>query len=269
MRTFAYLAAFQILGMTFACSAQGQENNDQLARQLTNPISSLISVPFQFNADYGAGADGDGAMYTLNIQPVIPFRLNRDWNVISRTVLPIVGREDVFPSDSSAWGTGDTLQSLFLSPDKPGPGGLIWGVGPVFLLPTASDDLLGSEQWGAGPTAVVLKQEGRWTVGALTNHVWSFAGNEDRDDVNQSYVQPFVGYALGRGQTVQVGIDATYDWEHEQWNAPVNLSYSRVFAVGRQRMSFSVGARGFLEAPDNGADWGLRTGLTFLFPRPH
>src|SRR5262245_36488354 len=106
MRTFATLIAFQILGTTFACSAQAQENNDALARQLTNPISSLVSVPFQFNADYGAGPDGDGALYTLNIQPVIPLRLNSEWNVISRTILPVVGREDVFPSDSSVWGVG-------------------------------------------------------------------------------------------------------------------------------------------------------------------
>jgi hypothetical protein len=268
MRTFAYLAAVQILGMTFSCSAQAQESNEALARQLSNPIASLISVPFQFNADYGAGADGDGAVYTLNIQPVIPVRLNQDWNVISRTVLPIVGREDVLPSDSSAWGVGDTLQSFFLSPDRPGPHGLIWGIGPVFLLPTASDSDLGTEKWGAGPTAVALTQRGPWTIGALANHIWSFAGDEERSDVNQSYVQPFVGYALGGGQTVQVSIDATYDWEGEQWNAPVNLSYSRVFAIGEQRMSFGVGGRYFAEAPDNGAEWGLRTSLTFLFPRP-
>lgn len=267
MRRFACLAAIQLLGMTYACSAQAQESNDALARQLSNPISSLISVPFQLNADYGAGVDGEGAMYTLNIQPVIPFRLNKDWNVISRTVLPLVGREDVFPGASGAWGTGDTMQSFFFSPEA-APGGLIWGVGPVFLLPTASDDVLGSEKWGVGPTAVVLKQEGPWTIGALANHVWSFAGEEDRANVNQSYLQPFVGYALGRGQTVQVSIDASYDWENEQWNAPMNLSYSRVFAIGRQRMSFSVGGRYFLDAPDAGADWGLRTSLTFLFPRP-
>jgi hypothetical protein len=269
MRSFACLAAFQILGMTVACSAQAQESNDALARQLSNPISSLISVPFQFNADYGAGEDGDGAMYTLNIQPVIPFRLNDEWNVISRTVLPVVGRENVFPSDSSKWGVSDTLQSFFLSPDDPGPHGLIWGVGPVFLLPTASDDLLGTEKWGIGPTAVALTQRGPWTLGALANHIWSFAGNEDRDDVNQSYVQPFVAYSIGRGQTIQAGIDATYDWEHERWNAPVNLNYSRVFAVGEQRMSFSIGGRYFLESPEGGAAWGMRTSLTFLFPRPH
>ena len=157
--------------------AQGGHEQD-LAKQLANPVSSLISVPLQNNFDFGIGPDEDGFRYTLNVQPVIPISLTPEWNLISRTILPIIYQDEIFPGSGDQFGLGDTLQSLFLSPAKPGPGGLIWGVGPVLLLPTGTDDLLGGEKWGAGPTAVALVQHGPWTVGFLGNHVWSFAGDD-------------------------------------------------------------------------------------------
>ena len=160
-------------------SAQAQDSAADLAKKLSNPIASLISVPFQGNYDGGYGPD-DGSKYTINVQPVIPFTLNEDWNLISRTIVPIVWQNDIAGPSGDQSGLGDTTQSLFFSPKKPTSSGIIWGVGPVFLLPTATDDLLGGGKWGAGPTAVALKQSGPWTYGALVNHIWSFAGDEDR-----------------------------------------------------------------------------------------
>ena len=243
-----------------------QSDADQLAKQLSNPVAALISVPLQLNWDTGYGAGGDGERWQLNIQPVAPFHLNESWNLISRTILPVIDQEDVIPGDSES-GIGDITQSLFFSPSQPTKSGWIWGVGPAFLLPTASDDALGTDQWAIGPTAVVLKQsESGWTYGALTNYLFSVTGNEDRDDVNAVFLQPFLTKALGRGQTVTVNFESTYDFEDDAWSAPFNLTYSRVTKLGGQMLSIAGGARYYVESPEGGADWGLRFVVTLLFP---
>ena len=158
-------------------------NAVELAKTLANPIGALISVPFQNNFDFGGGPAGDGFQYKLNLQPIVPITLNQDWLLISRTILPFVYQENIVGTSSQS-GLADTLQSLFLSPVKPTQGGWIWGAGPALLLPTATDDLLGAEKWGAGPTAVVLKQQNGWTYGARANHVWSIASESERAEVN-------------------------------------------------------------------------------------
>ncbi|TGW06688.1 transporter, partial [Mesorhizobium sp. M2D.F.Ca.ET.145.01.1.1] len=176
------LAATLASGL-LVCSAAWAEDTQDLAKKLSNPIASLISVPFQFNWDQGYGPN-DGDKGYVNIQPVIPFSLNDDWNVISRTILPVAYQHDIAGPSGNQFGLGDISQSLFFSPKKPTANGIIWGVGPVFLFPTATDELLGGQKWGAGPTAVVLKQKDGWTVGMLANHIWSFAGDGDRSDIN-------------------------------------------------------------------------------------
>ncbi|HEY4202064.1 MAG TPA: transporter [Devosiaceae bacterium] len=256
------IAAMALLPGTGAASAQSDP--DALARQLSNPVASLISVPLQFNADFGAGPGGDGENLSLKIQPVIPFELSKDWNVISRTIVPLSYEHDIFPDNVA--GLGDITQSFFFSPTQPGPGGIIWGVGPQFLLPTATDSRLGGGKWGLGPTGLVLMQADKLSVGVLASQLWSVAGEASRPDISQLFVQPFVSYALPEGQTLSANLEASYDWNADQWTVPLNLSYSKVFKLGEQPMSFQVGLKKYLAAPDHGPDWGVRAGLTFLFP---
>lgn len=239
-------------------------NDEELAKKLSNPVADLISLPIQSNFDFGIGP-GDGTRWSTNIQPVIPFGISDDWNVISRTILPVVDQNGILPGGASdATGLGDVVQSFFFSPKSSDP---IWGVGPVFLIPTASDSLLGAEQWGIGPTAVVLKQNGPWTYGALANHLWSFAGDDDRDNVNATFLQPFLSYTTPQATTFTSNIESTYDWEHSQWSVPLNLVVSKLVKLGDQPVQFFGGVRYYLEAPDGGPEWGLRFGLTFLFPK--
>lgn len=248
-------------------ASSAQEAESDLAKKLSNPVASLISVPFQFNYDRGFGPE-DGNRETLNIQPVIPISLNEDWNIISRTILPVIWQNDIAGPSGHQFGLGDTTQSFFLSPKEPTAGGIIWGVGPAFLLPTATDDLLGSGKFGIGPTAVVLKQEKEWTVGALANHIWSVAGEGNRPDVNSTFLQPFLSYTTKDAWTFTLNTESTYDWESDEWSVPINFEISKLVKFGEQPVSFQAGARYWATAPENGPEgWGFRVAVTFLFPK--
>jgi hypothetical protein len=176
-----------IVGAALPSAFAQEKSDDELVKELANPISSLISVPFQNNFEFNLGPNNDGFKCTLNFQPVIPLSLTKDWNVIIRTIVPIIDQSDVIAPNTSQGGLSDTTQSFFFSPKKP-VAGMIIGAGPVFLYPSATDDLLGSEKWGAGPTIVLLKQEGPWTVGLLFNHIWSFAGDDHRNYVSSTFL---------------------------------------------------------------------------------
>ena len=225
-----------------------------LAMQLSNPVAALISVPLQLNYDQDIGPADDGDRWLLNVQPVIPFGLNDEWNLISRTILPVVRQSDIFPGAGTQTGTGDVVQSIFFSPKAPTASGWIWGAGPVLLLPTGSNDLLTTDKWGAGPTAVVLKQSNGWTRGVLANHIWSFAGDDDRADVDATFLQPFLTYTTPTQWTFAVNTESSYDWENEQWSVPVNASASKLMRFGTQLVSLGGGVRYWLDSPDSGAE---------------
>ena len=245
--------------------------------------------------------------FTLNIQPVIPISISTDWNVIVRTILPIISQHDVFyrdipsfpglpdrvlnriplslrddaeklarqlydqeikqhPQNRSQDGLGDTTQSFFFSPKAPGPGGIIWGLGPVILYPTATNDLLGGEKWGLGPTLVLLKQTGGWTYGVLANQIWSVAGESSRSNISASFLQPFITYTTKTHTTFGLNSESTYDWETHQWTVPINLTISQILKIGKQPISIQLGGRYYAEGPSGAPDWGVRLNFTLLFP---
>jgi hypothetical protein len=267
-RSRSATAALFAVALLFATPVLAQQDSAELAKKLANPVAALISVPFQINYDQDIGPDEDGEKWALNVQPVVPITLNEDWNVVSRTILPIVYQDDIAPGAGSQFGLSDTVQSLFFSPKAPTADGWIWGVGPVFLLPTGTDDLLTADQWGAGPTFVVLKQEHGWTYGALGNHIWSFAGDDDRSDVNATFMQPFLSYTTPTAWTYALNTESTYDWEGEEWSVPVNALVTKVTKVGGQLVSVGGGLRYWVDSPDNGPEGlGVRFVVTLLFPK--
>jgi hypothetical protein len=165
-------------------------------------------------------------------------------------------------------GLSDITTSLFFSPKEPTAGGLIWGVGPIFLLPTATKDVLGTEKWGLGPTGVVLKQSGPWTAGILAGHVWSVAGNDSRADVSSTTLQPFLTYTTRTHTTFALSSESAYDWKGEQWQVPLIVQVAQLFKVGPQIMQLALGGKYWADAPDNGPEgWGLRLQLTLVFPK--
>lgn len=242
-----------------------EENQAELAKKLQNPVASLISVPIQNNLDYGIGSE-DALRFTANVQPVIPFSISKDWNLITRTIVPVIYYEPPFGVGDYKYGLGDTTQSFFFSPKAPF-GGWILAVGPVALWPTATDSVLGTGKWGAGPTVLALQQKNGWTYGLLANHIWSYTGHSDRADISSSFLQPFVSFTTKKFTTFGLNTESTYDWENTQWTVPLNASVSQLLKIGGKPVQFQVGYRYYAEKPDGGPDWGLRFTVTFLFPK--
>lgn len=245
--------------------SSGTSAADELAKQLQNPVASLISVPFQNNFDFGIGPS-EGTRYTLNFQPVIPVSISEDWNLIARVIVPVVSQNDVFGESGSQSGVSDVLISGFFSPKEPTNGGLIWGVGPVILVPSATNDLLGTEKFGFGPTAVALKQAGMSSFGVLVNHVWSVAGNVDRAAVNATFFQPFIAQNFPGGKALTLNTELSQNWDANTTSGTVNLVGSQVLRIGNQASQLAFGPR-IHYGNGNSASWGFRVALTLLFPK--
>ena len=243
-----------------------QESAQELAKKLSNPVAGMISVPFQENIDFGIGPE-NGVRSTLNFQPVVPVSLGADWNVIVRTIVPVIHQEDVTAPDESEFGLGGTTQSFFFSPKAPGPNGIIWGAGPAILYRTETDRTLGSGKWGAGPTVVVLRQAGHNTIGMLANHIWSIAGDESRADVSATFLQPFFAHTTAKATTFTLNTETTYDWIADDWTVPINVTVTQLTKLGKQPISIGGGFKYYAAAPAGGPDWGVRLVVTLLFPK--
>jgi len=265
----ALLAFFTLnqLAQAESTSAAEEEDNAKLAQELSNPLADLMSIPFQMNYDRDIGRD-DGWKLQTNIQPVVPFDLNEDWNLISRTIMPVIYQDDILPDAGSQFGLGDINLSLFFSPKRP-TFGVIWGIGPVLLLRTATDDLLGAEKWGAGPSAVALMVRGPWTVGMLANHVWSYAGDSDRQDISNTFLQPFAAYTWPNAWTASLQSESTYNWTTEKWSVPINAAVSKLVRWGKLPVSLQAGVGYWAASPETGPDGvRLRLQATFVLPKP-
>jgi hypothetical protein len=246
-------------------AAASGESDEELAKKLSNPVSSMISVPFQNNFEFGIG-EQSGFRWTLNVQPVVPLPLSPKWNLIVRTIMPVIEQSDVVAGQGSQFGLGDITQSFFFSPAT---GSVIWAVGPVMYYPSATDPLIGAKKWGAGATVLVLKQSSAWTNGILANHIWSFAdagGGTGRPDLSNTFLQPFLAYNTKTATTFSLNTESSYDWTNRQWTVPVNLFVSQLLRFGKQPVSIGLGYKYYAEKPASGPDWGIRFVFTLLLP---
>ena len=252
-----------------APEADSTDSATALAKKLQNPVGDLYSFPFQNNTNFNYGPH-KGTQNILNVQPVIPIHVNEDWNVITRTILPLVWQPSLQPVQTVPFGTGPITFSAFLSPANP-VNGWIWGAGPVMQLPTISSATLGSNVWGGGPTAAIVYMQGPWVVGALANNVWSFGGTSTRDGTryNMFLVQPFANYNFGEGLYVGSSPIITANWltaGNDAWTLPVGALVGKVFRIGgKLPVNFSLGAYYNALRPEFGSTWQLRTQVTLIF----
>ena len=279
------LVAVLIVAMLIASPLRAEDaapaaaaSETELAKKTQNPVADLISVPFQNNFNFNTGPE-DKTVWVVNVQPVIPIKLTDDWNLITRTIMPIINQPSLAPGVDHAFGLGDINPALYLSPS--GSKKLIWGVGPTMTLPTATDRLLGSGKWSMGPAAVALTMQGPWVVGALMNNQWSFAG-WGATRVNQFLLQPFVNYNLPHGWYLSSAPIMTANWvasRGNRWTIPVGVGVGKLFRLGDLPGGDKLGKLAKLPIntqlvpyynairPDGAANWQLRFQIQLLFPK--
>jgi len=253
-------------------AADSSASQEDLQKASQNPVADMISVPLQSNFNFfdreKIPVHGTEMQYVLNIQPVIPLKLNDSWNLITRTIIPIIYQPEIVPSVGMHGGMGDLQFTGFFSPRKPGK--VIWGAGPVLRFPTATDSLLGSEKWCMGPSVVALTMNGPWVVGALAQNLWSVGGDASRDDVNEFLIQPFVNYNLPKGWYLTSSPVITANWmadSGQRWTVPVGGGAGRLFRIGKLPVNMQLGAYYNVERPDFGPEWSVRLQVQFMFPK--
>ncbi|MDA9981874.1 transporter [Gammaproteobacteria bacterium] len=262
-----------LLLTTGAAHAQEQSESD-LAKAAQNPIANLISLPFQNNTNFNFGPT-EKTQNILNIQPVYPITLGENWNLITRTILPVISQP--LPDGDRKNGLGDTVFTGFFSPRN--SGSLTWGVGPVVLIPTATDDALGSDQWGLGASVVLLTTPGPWVIGSLFSNLWSgtdksasndILGDDVQQKINLFTWQYFINYNFSNGTYLTSAPIMTANWEADsgnRWTVPLGGGIGKVAKWGKQPINASIQGYYNVERPEFGADWQLRLQLQFLFPK--
>ncbi len=252
-----------------AIPAQAELSAEELAKLAQNPVGNLISLPFQNNTNFNFGPD-KGTQNILNIQPVIPISINPDWNIITRTILPVIWQPSLGPGIDSTNGIGDTVFTAFLSPANPGK--WIWGAGPVVQIPTNSEQGLGNKNWGLGPSVVLLHLEkgSPWVYGALVNNVWSLTSNQRGGSYNNGLIQPFLNYNFPGGTYLTSAPILTVNWDadsSQQWTVPVGGGVGKIFHFGKLPVNTQISAYYNAVRPDFAANWQIRAQVQFMFPK--
>jgi len=245
----------------------GEDAIKELAKQAQNPVANMSSVQFQNNTNTGMGPD-DSTQNMLNIIPVFPFKLTDNLLYITRTIMPITSQPDFLTGgEGRINGLGDTTFSSFLSPMN---SKVTWGVGPIFLLPTATDDALGADKWGAGITGILLAQPGNWVYGGIVSNVWSIGGPGEKD-INLFSLQYFINYNLKNGWYLMTSPIITADWEADddhRWTLPFGGGLGKVMKIGKQPMNLQLSAYKNVVTPDDyGSDWQVRALVMLMFPK--
>jgi len=258
-----------VLGTTVAPAAYAELSAEELAKIAQNPVGNLISVPFQNNANLNFGPE-KGTQNVLNIQPVIPIDVNKDWNIITRTIIPVISLPALAAGDSRANGVGDIQFTAFLSPAEPGE--WIWGTGAIVQAPTQSNGELGNDHWGLGPSVVVLHlaKGDPWVYGVLVNNLWSVGGGNGSPSYNNGLIQPFLNYNFAGGLYLTSSPILTVDWKAEsgqQWTVPLGGGVGKIFHFGKLPVNTQVAAYYNVVRPDSGANWQIRAQIQFMFPK--
>jgi hypothetical protein len=275
LTTQALCAAAFLAASLLAATAHAELSAEDLAKIAQNPVGNLISVPFQENAYFGVGPL-NGTQNVLNIQPVYPVSISEDWNIITRTIIPIVKAPAFAPGQGGVSGIGDVQFSAFLSPAK--PGNWIWGIGTITQLPTHSNDRLGNDNGGLGPTFVVLHLEhgSPWVYGVLANNVWSLgsSGNplsRDGGKYSNGLVQPFINYNFHSGLYLTSSPILTVNWyanpASQMWTVPMGAGVGKLFKIGRLPVNTQISYYNNVVRPDFANTWQIRAQVQFMFPK--
>ena len=256
--------------------------DESLAKESQNPLSTVVSLPFENNTLFGIGPS-DATANALNIKPVYPVRVG-NWNLVNRLIAPVLWTEgqseDVLGSvdagfgssasllQGSEFGLGDMTYQGFFTPAESGK--VVWGVGPTFVIPTHTAERFGTNKWSVGVSAVVLTMPGKWVLGGLVQNAWSFAGPSGDPDVNQFVGQYFVNYNLSSGWYLSSSPVITANWEApsgNRWTVPLGGGVGRLVRFGKQPVDFKLAAYANVEKPEFGPDWSLQFQVKMLFPK--
>jgi hypothetical protein len=267
-KTMTIAALTALLGAA-TTPARAELSAEELAKIAQNPVANLISIPFQNNTNLHFGPQKN-TQDVLNIQPVIPFTVNSDWNIITRTIVPVIWMPDLAPTLKAVNGIGDTVFTAWLSPGKPGK--WIWGAGPVVQAPTDSDTRLGNRNWGLGSSVVLvhLDHASPWVFGLLANNIWSLSSNQSGGSYNHGVIQPGINYNFKSGLYITSSPVITVDWRaasSQQWTLPLGAGIGKIFRFGKLPVNMSLAGYYNVVSPTNSSDWTIRTQIQFLFPK--
>jgi hypothetical protein len=259
----------QFLGwasLLYAAPALQASEAQELAEKSQNPVGNIISLPFEYNYDFDVGPE-EGDVQVLNLKPVYPMNFGK-YNLINRLVVPLSHQEERIPGEGSKNGLGNITYQAFVSPAQPGK--VIWGLGPAVILPTRTDNRFGPEKWSVGPAAVVLAKPGNWLVGALVQHFWSFAGDDDDNNVNLTSFQYFINYNFPSGWYLTSTPTNTANWDadsSDRYTIPVGGGIGKLVRFGKQPVDIKLQGFYNVEKPDGNADWTLQFQFKLLFPK--